>query len=89
MERFLKFKDNVSLETLSEKLTDERIIILRESKITGTIQVQILEKMTTKEIKEAFRPYTITKIYNEFPYPIAGEGLLGIPFIKLKKLFAS
>ena len=46
MERFLKFKEDVSLSSLSENVNDNRIIILRESKTTGTVQVQILEKMT-------------------------------------------
>ena len=89
MERFLKFKEDVSLKSLSERLSDERIIVLRESKTTGTIQVQILQKMSTKEIKEAFKPFKVTKVYHEFPYPIMGDGFLGLPLIKLKKLFAS
>ena len=89
MERFLKFKEDVSLKEISEKLSDDRIIVLRESKTTGTIQIQILEKLSTKEIKNAFRPYIVTKVYNEFPYPLSGNGILGLPLTMLKKLFAS
>ena len=89
MERFLKFKEDVSLSSLSENVNDNRIIILRESKTTGTVQVQILEKMTAKQIKEAFRPYTVTKVYNEFPYPLSGDGFWGLPLFKLKKMLAS
>ena len=89
MERFLKFKEDVSLKVLSESLSDERIIILRESKTTDTVQIQLLEKMSPKQIKNAFKPYTVTRIYNEFPYPIAGDSLLGLPLVRLKKLFAS
>ena len=89
MERFLKFKEDVNLKALTEKFRDERIIILRESKTTETIQVQILNKMTNKEIRQAFKPLTVTKVYKEFPYPIAGDGFLGLPFVKLKNMFAS
>jgi len=89
MERFIKFKEDVSLKLLSEALSDTRIIILRESKTTGTIQVKLLEKMTSKEIKTAFKPYAISKIFHEFPYPIGSNNLLEWPLVKLKRLVTS
>lgn len=88
MEKFLKFKGDVSLRSVSENLKDERIIVLRKSQTTGTIQIQILENMTNKQIKHAFSPLVISKIYNEFPYPLKGDKFFGLPKISLKNLFA-
>ena len=89
MERFLKFKENVSLKSLAENISDKRIIILRESKTTGTIQVKFPDNISVKRIKESFQPYTVTKIYKEFPYPTSGDKFLGLPLLKIKKIFAS
>lgn len=86
MEKFIKFKEEVNLKDLSENLKDERIIVLRKSQTTDTVQVQVLQKLSTKEIKHAFDPYQVEKIYNEFPYPLKSGKM---PFSKLKKLFVS
>jgi len=86
MERFIKIKENVSLQALSKNLTDNRIIILRESRTTHTIQIQILEKLSTKSIREAFRPFTVEKIYHEFPYPIRSESFIHSTISGLKRM---
>ena len=68
MEKFIKFKENVNIKELEKLLSDERILLLRESKLTGTIQIKILSDISSKQIKKAFNPYKIKRIYNEFPY---------------------
>lgn len=86
MERFIKLKNEVSLTELQNAQTDSRIIILRKSQTTDTIQIQVPKGMTSKEIKKAFGAYEVTKVYTEFPYPIQYEGLSRffiLPFIKL------
>ena len=88
MERFVKFKEDVSLKTVSENLKDDRIIVLRKSQTTGTVQIQILENMTSKQIKHAFAPLVILKVYNDFPYPLKGDKFFGLPKISLKNFFA-
>lgn len=87
MERFLKFKEDVTSKTVSENLSDDRIIVLRKSLTTGTIQIQVLQKMSDKEIKNAFEPLIVTKVYNEFPYPLKRGKFFGLPKISLKNLF--
>lgn len=84
MEKFIKFKSDVNLKDLSANLKDERIIVLRKSQTTDTVQVQVLKKLSTKEIKNAFDPYQVEKIYDEFPYPKKGGK---IPFNRLRRLF--
>ncbi|MDW7680945.1 MAG: hypothetical protein SCK70_10295 [bacterium] len=70
MEKFIKFKENVNLKQLTQTLSDSRIILLRESQTTNTIQIQLLDHLTEREIKQAFSPLEIAKIFNEFPYPL-------------------
>ena len=67
MEKFLKLKEEINLHTLAEQVKDDRIIILRESQTTGTIQVKVLRKMSSRQIRAAFQPYTVEKIFDEFP----------------------
>jgi hypothetical protein len=88
MERFVKLKEDVSLSSLANDVNDERIIILRESKTTGTIQIKVIGRMSIKQIRDAFHPYTVQKVYNEFPYPISGDGFIGYSLLKLKRIFA-
>ncbi len=88
MERFLKFKEDVNLEDLREAQSDPQIIILGKSRATNTIQIKAPDGMASKKIKKAFGSYQITKIYNEFPYPIKYDGLSKyfiLPFVKLKQ----
>ncbi|MBN2012452.1 hypothetical protein JW960_24195 [candidate division KSB1 bacterium] len=87
MEKFIKLKEDVSLRTVAEQMTDDRIIILRESKTTGTIQIQLISKMSSRQIRDAFRPYTVEKIYDDFPYPLSGDRFLAMPLLRLKRMF--
>ncbi len=89
MEKFIKFKENINIKMLSKDVSDDRIIILRESKTTGTIQVKILGKMSTHQIKKSFKPHKITKIYDEFPYPTAGKRQLLLNLSKVKNFLSS
>ena len=89
MEKFIKFKENVNIKMLSKDVSDDRIIILRESKTTGTIQVKILGKMSTHQIKKAFKPYKIIKIYDEFPYHSTGERQSRLNLSKVKNFLSS
>jgi len=85
MERFIKLKNEVNLSDLQSAQTDSRIIILRKSQTTDTIQIQVPNGMSAKEIKKAFGAYEVTKVYSEFPYPIQYEGLSRyfiLPFVK-------
>jgi hypothetical protein len=88
MEKFIKLKEDVSLRSLADEISSDRIIVLRESKTTGTIQVKLVKKMSSKKIREAFQPYTVVKIFDEFPYPVADDGFIDVQLTKLKRLFA-
>ena len=86
MEKFLKFREDVNLEDLQKAQSDPRIIVLRKSQATNTIQIKVPDGMSSKKIKQAFGSYHIDKIYSEFPYPIKYDGIakyLTLPFIKL------
>jgi len=74
MEKFLKFKKEVDLATLQQAVKDPRIVVLRKSQITDTIQIRVPEGMSNKELKKLFGPFEIAKVYNEFPYPIQEAG---------------
>lgn len=78
MERFLKFKEDVTLEELVRLQSDSRIIILRRSQTTDTIQIKAPDGMSSREIKRAFGPLQVAKVYTEFPYPGSHE-----PFPKI------
>ncbi|HDP98234.1 MAG TPA: hypothetical protein ENN22_03505 [bacterium] len=75
MEKFLKFKQDISLEQLQQSITDPRIIVLRKSQTTDTIQVHVPEGITDKEIKKVFGPFEVKRVFNEFPYPINSDSL--------------
>lgn len=74
MERFLKFKEEIDLIELQNSLSDPRVIVLRKSQATDTIQVRVPDGMSHSQIKQVFGPYEVKKVYNEFPYPISGDG---------------
>ena len=75
MEKFLKFKEEIDLQELQNSVSDHRVIVLRKSQTTGTIQVKVPEGMTNRNVKRVFGPYDVQKVYNEFPYPIQTNGL--------------
>ena len=73
MEKFLRFKEDVDIKELQQSVSDPRIVVLRKSQTTDTIQIRVPEGMSNKEIKKVFGNYEIKKVYNEFPYPISSE----------------
>ena len=70
MEKFIKFQEAVCIKDLYDLLSDPRIILLRESQTTSTIQIQVLNNISNREIEKAFLPYRVNKIFDEFPYPL-------------------
>ena len=74
MEKFLKFKHEVDLAALQQAVEDPRIVVLRRSQITDTVQIRVPDDISIKELKKLFAPFEITKVYNEFPYPIQETG---------------
>lgn len=87
MERFLRFKENVNLDDLKKLQRDNRILILRKSQTTNTIQIKVPDGMSSKEIRQAFGAFQIIKIYDDFPYPIGSPGLSRFFITPLNKLF--
>ncbi|MDZ7263370.1 MAG: hypothetical protein ONB16_02215 [candidate division KSB1 bacterium] len=83
MERFLKFKDNVTLDDLIRSQSDNRIIILRKSQATDTIQIKAPDEMSAREIKHAFGALQVLKVYDEFPYPDNHEPLSKVLLLPL------
>jgi hypothetical protein len=69
MEKFLEFEEGVSLEDLKQALARHNpgIMILRLSKLTGTVKIKANDDLSKKNLKDAFQPYKIKKIYDDFP----------------------
>ncbi|MFQ5823549.1 MAG: hypothetical protein ACE5JB_05795 [bacterium] len=69
MDRFIEFKQEVNIEQLEKALSKNNpgIIILRRSKLTGMIKVRTPVNISKRDIKRAFHPYNIKKIYDDFP----------------------
>ncbi len=84
MEKFIKFQETVSIKDLCDALSDSRIILLRESQTTSTIQIQVLNNISNREIEQAFLPHRIKKIFDEFPYPLRSDGF---NMSSIKKMF--
>lgn len=87
MEKFIKFQEAVSIKDLHNSLSDHRIILLRESQTTSTIQIQVLNNINNREIEQAFLPYRIKKIFDEFPYPLRSGGFNLFSFKKMFSVF--
>ena len=70
MERFIEFEEIVSMHDLEQTLATDKheIMILRFSKLTGTVKVRTKKRMTHGALKRAFLPYRIRKIHDDFPY---------------------
>lgn len=68
MERFVEFEQDVSMDELQHALTQHNpgVMILRRSKLTGAVKIRIEKNLTKKEIKRAFMPYKVKKIYSDF-----------------------
>ncbi len=69
MEKFIEFEEGVTLEDLNRALAQHNpgIMILRLSKLTGTVKIKANDDLSKKDLKEAFQPYKIKKIYDDFP----------------------
>ncbi len=69
MDRFIEFAEAVSMEELKEVIdaNDPGVLILRFSKLTGTVKVRFHDSVSKREIKKAFLPYKVKKIYTDFP----------------------
>lgn len=69
MEKFLEFEEGVTLDDLKRALAQHNpgIMILRLSKLTGTVKIKANDNLSKKDLKEAFQPYKIKKIYDDFP----------------------
>lgn len=87
MERFLKFKDEINLTELQHAVIDPRIVVLRKSQITDTIQIRVPEGMSHKQIKRVFGAYEVKKVYNEFPYPVHTDSISKFLVWPLSKIF--
>ncbi len=69
MEKFIEFDPTVNLEDLKQALAHHNpgIMILRLSKLTGAVKIKADDTLTKKDLKEAFQPFKIKKIYDDFP----------------------
>lgn len=69
VDRFLEFEDPVTVQQLQEALAQDNpgIMILRYSKLTGTVKIRADKRLSKKQIRRAFSPYKIRKIYNDLP----------------------
>lgn len=69
MDRFIRFANEINMDDLQESLEKHNpgIMILRHSKITGTVKVRISDHLKNRAIKRAFSPHKIKQIYNDFP----------------------
>ncbi len=70
MERFIEFEDVVSAHDLEQVLSRSNpgIMILRFSKLTGTVKIKIDGRMSKHGLRRAFSPLKIRKVYNHFPF---------------------
>jgi len=87
MEKFIKFQNPVTIKQLQRSLSDPRIILLRKSQTTNTIQIRVLKDMSNREIINAFSPHRIKKIFNEFPYPLRNAKLAFVNLTNVKNIF--
>ena len=69
MDRFIEFEKTVSFEDLKRALSVKNpgILILRHSKLTGAFKVRSESNLNNRDLKRAFQPYKIKRIYADFP----------------------
>jgi hypothetical protein len=70
MDRFIEFDQDVSLEDLQLCLDRHNpgIMLLRYSKLTGTVKVRVEANLSKKDIKRAFDPFKVKQIHTYLPY---------------------
>ena len=69
MERFIEFQDAVTFDELAEAVAvnNSGILILRFSKLTGTVKIRTSGEVSKRELKRAFLPHKVKKIHQDFP----------------------
>ncbi len=69
MDQFIEFESEVTLEALQDSLSRHNpgIELLRVSRLTGTVKIRTEKKLSKRELKRAFRPHKIKKVYDDFP----------------------
>ncbi len=69
MDRFIEFEQEVNIDELQRILSQNNpgIMILRHSKLTGTVKVRTNGNLNKRDIKRAFLPYKVKKIHDDFP----------------------
>lgn len=69
MERFIEFEQPVTVDELQQAIdvNNSNILILRYSKLTGTVKVRAMNKVSHREIRRAFQPHKVRKIHVQFP----------------------
>ncbi|MFQ5651895.1 MAG: hypothetical protein ACE5IY_18315 [bacterium] len=69
MDRFIEFENEVTMEELNQALAvnNPGLMLLRFSKLTGTVKVRALGKLSKREIRRAFLPHRVKKIHDDFP----------------------
>ncbi len=69
MERFIEFEQAVTMDDLRQALAGSTsgILILRFSKLTGTVKIRTANKVSKRVLKRAFLPHRIRKVYDHFP----------------------
>ncbi|MFQ5603988.1 MAG: hypothetical protein ACE5HS_12035 [bacterium] len=69
MDRFVEFEEEVAIADLKNVLEKHNpgIMILRFSKLTGALKIRTNGNLNKREIKRAFLPYKVRKIYDDFP----------------------
>lgn len=69
MERFIEFEEEVTMDELQKVLQQHNpgVFILRFSKLTGAFKIKHPEDLSKRDLKRAFAPYKVKKIYDDFP----------------------
>lgn len=66
-DKFVKFRDAVEVDELARTVRDDRVVVLRKSRLTGTVKVRVVEHVSNRRLKKAFAPYVVERVYDELP----------------------
>lgn len=75
MDKFVKFRDSVEVDELARTVRDDRVFVLRKSRLTGTVKVRVVDHVSNRELKKAFEPYVVEKVYDELPVETVPESV--------------
>ncbi len=89
MDKFVKLRDSVDIDDLVRTVKDDRVFVLRRSRLTGTVKVRVVEHVSNRELKKAFAPYVVEKVYDELPVEeLSGQSPYRHGFLSLfRRLF--